>query len=531
MSSRDESCKDIPMSDKSDIHRDQHLLHKCDDSKSKNEHDECIVLDETDISKLSLESGALPIRIGTKLAEHLAHTNGISHMKHILTNECHILLQMNHIYSYDDEYTRDMTYPQKYKWFWRPLKVGTHHGSKIEPDVRISQYDNIDIDESYIKLTKLEETKTIMITLMATIISSKYEPMKNLVPLFDYFFSGYRREVSDDIKYVFGFNKLDTLQIIKYEVGSFFRKHVDGQYGKNHMGTLLMIPPNTTRHVGGDLVIYDPQNDSIEIDRIIAHSTCWTFVVLKIGTPHEVTEVTYGCRYVYKCPIALSERIIEFYDSIDFGMIQFRSILEGLRSNCSVENAKLEEDIRYHEEIIRQKRELLRKNKQSRVIDTCLTDRTIHRVEIKSKIPVKQALILKGYYPDLESIDFLVDDITSIDQILKMYPDSKFKIVNELGFVYLGKTYDQVENDEEPMSYIEEERGTGKFLIHCDGSRYSEPVGYEPFDFLTRQFKAYYQVQYVNATNFGEKNEIVSEYDDNYYHYRKLINITMLIEA
>jgi hypothetical protein len=87
--------------------------------------------------------------------------------------------------------------------------------------------------------------------------------------------------------------------LLKYIKGSFFKTHMDGKKSENHIAVGLLYPPSN--YIGGKLYVYEDDN-KIQIKK---DSTHWQFVAIKLGTPHEVTEITHGKRYAFKFNIMM----------------------------------------------------------------------------------------------------------------------------------------------------------------------------------------------------------------------------------
>jgi hypothetical protein len=88
--------------------------------------------------------------------------------------------------------------------------------------------------------------------------------------------------------------------LLKYIKGSFFKTHVDGKKSENHFATGLLYPRSD--YTGGELYIYENEN-KLQIKK----SRHWQFIAIKLGTPHEVTEIKSGERYVFKFNIMMDD--------------------------------------------------------------------------------------------------------------------------------------------------------------------------------------------------------------------------------
>lgn len=90
-------------------------------------------------------------------------------------------------------------------------------------------------------------------------------------------------------------NKED-LMLLKYAEGSKFEIHSHMKVTDNHLGDLIIFPPNQ-KLIGGDLVIYFPDEIKvIEVSQIKE----WTCIFLPLMIPHEVRKIISGVRYSFK---------------------------------------------------------------------------------------------------------------------------------------------------------------------------------------------------------------------------------------
>ena len=103
---------------------------------------------------------------------------------------------------------------------------------------------------------------------------------------------------------------ISNFHLLQYECGDFFKKHTDRIQNNDdsefiHTHTLLLFPQNTQKLKGGDLILYD-ENDNSEI---ISPSTFtdWTFVLFRRDIIHQVTQIISGTRYVFKAAIYSTE--------------------------------------------------------------------------------------------------------------------------------------------------------------------------------------------------------------------------------
>jgi len=84
------------------------------------------------------------------------------------------------------------------------------------------------------------------------------------------------------------------MKVLKYEEGSFLDEHVDRTRFKKHAGTLLLIGYSPEAE-GGDLVV-----DYKLVVRKTSSEEQWFMTYIPLGTPHFVTTLLKGQRYVIK---------------------------------------------------------------------------------------------------------------------------------------------------------------------------------------------------------------------------------------
>jgi len=106
-------------------------------------------------------------------------------------------------------------------------------------------------------------------------------------------------------------------EILKYEVGGYFVKHLDTLHGPHHVGTLLIIFPSENMK-GGELFIDNKynrcneiQNTEITVSHNLQHA-----VYIPLGTFHRVAPILEGCRTVFKTAI--------FCKNFNYSMVSYR---------------------------------------------------------------------------------------------------------------------------------------------------------------------------------------------------------------
>lgn len=91
---------------------------------------------------------------------------------------------------------------------------------------------------------------------------------------------------------------IDEILCLRYNKGVGFKKHTHIKITDNHLGDIIIFPPSSlSPFKGGDLIIYhEDRTEIIKTDNL----TEWKIVELKLGVPHEVTEIEEGIRYSFK---------------------------------------------------------------------------------------------------------------------------------------------------------------------------------------------------------------------------------------
>lgn len=93
-------------------------------------------------------------------------------------------------------------------------------------------------------------------------------------------------------------------QLVKYEPGDFFAKHLDTQINEYHKYTCLIFLPQTngSGFEGGDLILTNSAGTFCSIIKTSDFKEI-TMVILSLDLFHEITPITRGKRYVLKKPL------------------------------------------------------------------------------------------------------------------------------------------------------------------------------------------------------------------------------------
>lgn len=382
---------------------------------------------------------------------------------------------------------------------WHPSTVGYNKSkaNSSKPHIRNSKQSRDLYYNKFAIIVTQEKVDDITRTI-SNITDKKYFPEKCL-------------------EYIFGEhdNGGEQWDFIKYTKGCFFKKHSDGQSSRGHIGNLLLIPPMCIcPHIGGELVIYD--NDRI-LSTISAHKTNWTCVAIAMKTPHEVLPVISGTRYVFKKKICIDEEWSKLVNSSDFTKNMFIVALQSdlIKSeNPECESITVNCDFLTNKQICSSEKMSVIHDHICKMENKIITLRNIsERIRLKGKIQktldniqydvpntgissVSKCVILKGYYPNLtdpENIQFCEEDITFISKLFTNHPNSTWKIRNDVGTSYIGKS------------------SIGG--LECDDMNQIEGD--------CRELQIYSHI-----TKDGE--DLTGTYDDSYYHYTRDKKITIL---
>lgn len=171
---------------------------------------------------------------------------------------------------------------------WQQSTVGTGASKKniVKSSVRKSEYCEIYCD--FISSNNVENC-------VKQSVSEEYQPF--IKPLFCENDASNVLDVSDA-------NEKTCWTLLKYLPGDFFAKHKDGVSSKEHVGTILIIPPKAVcPYEGGELVIYGDfatkKHNTIECE-ITADQTKWTIICMNVNIYHEVKPTISGTRFVFK---------------------------------------------------------------------------------------------------------------------------------------------------------------------------------------------------------------------------------------
>ena len=85
---------------------------------------------------------------------------------------------------------------------------------------------------------------------------------------------------------------------LKYDAGSFFNTHQDRERCENHTHTaILLVPLSQSYYEGGELILY--KNDG-STEEITSDNEKYKLVVFPRVCPHEIKEVQFGIRQIFK---------------------------------------------------------------------------------------------------------------------------------------------------------------------------------------------------------------------------------------
>lgn len=119
-------------------------------------------------------------------------------------------------------------------------------------------------------------------------------------------------------------------KLLKYDVGCKFKSHIDGIKNEKHIGTIILLPPESLSYYeGGELILYTEEEEII----VKNDEMNWIMVFIPINMKHEIKEITSGTRFSFVKPFILNDDIyylmnnspIDIY-SIDLNKIKNTTI-------------------------------------------------------------------------------------------------------------------------------------------------------------------------------------------------------------
>lgn len=221
-------------------------------------------------------------------------------------------------------------------------------------------------------------------------------------------------------------NTMRSWDVLKYEPGDFFDYHTDGKSEKNHVGTIILLPPKSIfNYSGGELILLCDDKEII----INSDDNDWFCVVFDINIKHKVNKVLNGSRIVFKSKIFKNSKNKKIWFD---------------KNNHKIDGEVINKDIKKYfnenEQYIKNKNnELIKKIKMLKEeIDTNIeaiktkTHPVVKRIEKYFNKHHKKdfVLVLKNQYNFLNPNCLENDDLIVLDQILKLYPKINFRIID-----------------------------------------------------------------------------------------------------
>lgn len=122
-----------------------------------------------------------------------------------------------------------------------------------------------------------------------------------------------------DIFRLWNFNniKFEKTEVLRYDVGCFFKSHLDTLHNPHHVGTLLIIFP-TDDIEGGNLTIDNKHKrcDEDSSDLLVVACKAPHIVYIPLGTFHEVDKLNAGSRIVFKAAICCNDYNYEIVEQM-----------------------------------------------------------------------------------------------------------------------------------------------------------------------------------------------------------------------
>lgn len=311
------------------------------------------------------------------------------------------------------------------------------------------------------------------------------------------------------------------LSLLKYEKGDFFNKHVDGKSCHGHVGTILIYPPKCeSDYEGGDLIL---DNDIV----ITADEHEWKIVILNLNVSHEVSKITSGTRYVFKCDYIIDEKLCDFFSSESITKnIEINNNDENNDKNNEANDDARNEDIKTYEqkinkiemqiiELSNQKNKIsdkINKLKFMKMIDdkekfkNLITDFANHIIE-KNRYNGSDGFFyfpLTQYYSNINSKALNDTDKKIVNVVFDTLQNHSIKLINISKMKYIGGTYKKFDNLNDFYNYDEE-------------NEYGCKPRKNP-DFEQDYDNDKYFCKYNGLCDFKHfEQKLMSEYNDSYY--------------
>lgn len=232
-------------------------------------------------------------------------------------------------------------------------------------------------------------------------------------------------------------HNMRIFEIIKYQKNDFFSSHIDAKENSSHIGTIIIIPPKSMfNHQGGELILQTNEKEII----INADDTKWFCLVFDINIKHKLNKILSGQRIIFKSKIYFKQpkdlwfqnELNNNYNHTEINTIKqirnfqdeyFNKYFNKINDLVLKDIQELEEELKYKKMILNQKLfPVVARLK-------CFIDKTTIDKIILNNIRI--FIILKNNYAKKLSINYLLgEDCLLLNQIIKLYPNIKYKVLS-----------------------------------------------------------------------------------------------------
>ncbi|XWV26841.1 hypothetical protein QJ857_gp0209 [Tupanvirus soda lake] len=225
--------------------------------------------------------------------------------------------------------------------------------------------------------------------------------------------------------------KHNNWDMLVYNQGDHFSKHIDGKISERHFATLLLFPPKKIfQYHGGELVLYDG-NTTVTIT---AHDTEWMLVGFPINVEHECKQITWGRRAVFKTKFEIPSKIYNFFSEAEYQFDTNKSLHKVDQDQTKIELTALEIQLQQLKEAKSQIKEKIFKSKTKmlelkRSIAPYQYDELVKEVlKTNAKIIF---VVLERRYDSLDPNYLIGEDYRLFVELYTKIPNKIIKLVNK----------------------------------------------------------------------------------------------------
>jgi len=307
-------------------------------------------------------------------------------------------------------------------------------------------------------------------------------------------------------------------KMLKYEKNGFFKKHKDGKKNDLHFATALLLPPKVINsYQGGELVLYDNNNETI----ITPDEKEWKLVVFGLDVEHELKEVLEGTRYVLK-----TELEFDYSTKLLFESKTYNEKIDIAQIDNTEDKSKTLEELEFKMNTLQNKLDKLKlmySNIENNIYDNYdyLNDfyQKIKK-EIDRNIYISNGFIVPLFnyyeYPELHKLKLV--DMILYNGIFDNFKVKNIKIFNVKSKINMGDG--QYTND------IDNHFGSN-ISLNCIIEDYETQDQSEYCDKFA-DISIFYAGDYYHNKIPGKLNGCYNQYNDATYDNIELIDITYL---